>query len=73
MTVRPNRLPIMLSDDELDLIEEFRFDNRIGTMAGAMRKLMMLGIERAGELAEAQSEAELLAQIETLAPEFTKH
>jgi hypothetical protein len=36
---RDNRIPIMMSEDELRLIDDFRFSNRIGTRSGAIRKL----------------------------------
>ena len=42
---RPNRIPFMLSDEELEAIDEWRFANRIATRAEAIRRLCRLGME----------------------------
>lgn len=43
-TPRENRVPIMMSDDELSLIDNWRFENRVATRSDAVRKLCQLGI-----------------------------
>lgn len=42
---RENRVPMMLSDEELAAIEDWRFANRIGTRSEAIRRLCQLGIQ----------------------------
>lgn len=41
---REHRVPIMFSESELALLDDFRFDNRIGTRSGAARWLIHGGI-----------------------------
>ncbi|MBM3091593.1 hypothetical protein GFB56_12280 [Ensifer sp. T173] len=41
---RENRVPIMMSDDELKLIDDWRFTNRIATRSDAIRRLCQLGL-----------------------------
>lgn len=53
---RENRVPIMMSDDELAAIDDWRFQNRVATRSAAIRRLARLGIgldQRTGELSEA--------------------
>lgn len=40
---RTERLQLMLDDEELRAIDEWRFENRIPTRAAAMRELMRRG------------------------------
>lgn len=42
---RDKRVPIMLTEDELKQIDEWRFLNKVGTRADAMRTLIKRGIE----------------------------
>lgn len=42
---RQNRIPIMLSDQELADIDGWRFENRVATRAEAVRRLLRLAIE----------------------------
>lgn len=42
---RKNRVPFMLSDEELSAIDDWRFSNRIATRAEAIRRLVQLGLE----------------------------
>jgi hypothetical protein len=44
------RLPIMVSKSEAQAIDDWRFSNRVGTRAEAIRRLIDLGLEasRAG-------------------------
>lgn len=46
MTKKPreNRIPIMMSDDELNAIDDWRFAMRIGTRAEAVRRLCQVGL-----------------------------
>lgn len=45
MTKKPrdNRIPIMMSAEELESIDEWRFKNRIATRAEAIRRLCIIG------------------------------
>ncbi|MBU6461837.1 MAG: hypothetical protein KGL35_10310 [Bradyrhizobium sp.] len=42
--MRGERLQIMLSPDELSLIDDFRFKHRMPTRAAAVRELLRLGL-----------------------------
>lgn len=42
--VRENRIPIMLNDDELSALDDWRFANRIGSRAAAIRTLIAIGL-----------------------------
>lgn len=46
MTKKPreNRVPIMMSDDELRQIDDWRFANRIATRSDAVRRLAQMGL-----------------------------
>lgn len=52
MTKKPreNRIPIMMSDDELSAIEDWRFDNRIATRSDAVRRLCKMALVLDDEL-----------------------
>ena len=41
---RTERLQIMINDEELQAIESWRFVNCVSTRAGAVRKLIQLGL-----------------------------
>lgn len=41
---RENRIPIMMSDEELKAIDDWSFEHRVRTRAAAMRRLMLIGI-----------------------------
>lgn len=41
---RENRVPIMLSDDELNAIDDWRFENRVATRSAAIRRLVQVGL-----------------------------
>lgn len=47
MTKKPrdNRIPIMMSEDELVRVDDYRFKRRIATRSGAIRNLCYLGIQ----------------------------
>jgi len=42
--MRGERLQIMLSPDELSVIDDFRFQHRMPTRAAAVRELLRLGL-----------------------------
>lgn len=41
---RENRVPIMMSDEELTSIDDWRFSNRVATRSDAVRKLVQIGL-----------------------------
>lgn len=43
-TTRDRRVPIMFTQQELELIDDWRFANRIGTRAEAVRRLVTAGM-----------------------------
>lgn len=47
---RENRIPVMMSDDELSAIEDWRFDNRIATRSDAVRRLCKMALVLDDEL-----------------------
>jgi hypothetical protein len=49
--LRGERLQIMLSPEELSLIDDFRFQHRMPTRAAAVRELLRLGLTTRGEAA----------------------
>jgi hypothetical protein len=49
--LRAERLQIMLSPEELSVIDDFRFRQRMPTRAAAVRELLKLGLASAGEAA----------------------
>ena len=46
--IRGERLQIMLSPEELSVIDDFRFKHRMPTRAAAVRELLKLGLASAG-------------------------
>lgn len=42
---RDNRVPMMLSDEELRSIDDWRFSNRVATRSDAIRRLCQIGLE----------------------------
>jgi hypothetical protein len=46
--LREERLQIMLSPEELAVVDDFRFANRMPTRAAAIRELLKLGLASAG-------------------------
>ncbi len=45
---RPERLQIMLSEDELTVLDDFRFKKRMPSRAAAVRELMKRGLAAEG-------------------------
>jgi len=55
--LRDERLQIMLSPDELKLVDDFRFQYRMPTRAAAVRELLHRGLASAGAAADGQKSA----------------
>ena len=49
---REGRLQIMLDDDELSAIDDWRFEMRMPSRAAAVRELLRLGLAAVGQAAE---------------------
>jgi hypothetical protein len=49
---REKRLQIMLSPEELEVLDTFRFQHRMPTRAAAVRELFRLGIGAAGKVVD---------------------
>ena len=45
---RENRVPIMLTNEELMAIDDWRFANRVATRSAAIRKLVTIGLTSTG-------------------------
>lgn len=43
-SLRDKRVPIMFSQEELEMIDDWRFSNRIATRAEAVRRLVTAGM-----------------------------
>ncbi|NKC03316.1 hypothetical protein FGI60_26025 [Brucella haematophila] len=50
--MRENRVPIMLTDDELNDIDNWRYENRIATRSEAIRRLVAMSMVREIALAK---------------------
>lgn len=53
MSKREHRFPVMLNDDEIRAIDDWRFANRVGTRAGAIRRLVQIALESRAETEDA--------------------
>lgn len=42
---RQNRVPIMMTDEEMVIIDDWRFENRVATRSEAIRRLCKIGLE----------------------------
>lgn len=42
MSKRENRIPVMMSDEELKAVDDWRFENRVATRSDAVRRLCSL-------------------------------
>lgn len=58
---RENRVPIMMSDEELSAIDDWRFANRIATRSDAVRRLVQIGLRFEGALSSIDEAASGLA------------
>lgn len=45
MSRRENRVPIMMSDAELEAVDDYRFQHRISTRSLAVRQLVQIALE----------------------------
>jgi hypothetical protein len=52
---RENRVPIMMSEDELRIIDDWRFENRVATRSSAIRQLCYRGLEYGKRFQEMES------------------
>jgi hypothetical protein len=48
--MREERLQIMLSPEELSLLDDFRFKHRMPSRAAAVRELLQIGLAAAGSI-----------------------
>lgn len=64
---RGERLQIMLRDDELSVIDDFRFANRMPSRAAAVRELMRRGLAAAGYKVEHGSQGKGFGVIDSSA------
>lgn len=55
---RQNRVPIMMTDDELVVIDDWRFANRVASRSDAIRRLCKIGLDAHGQ-------ADLISHLET--------
>lgn len=69
---RENRVPIMMSDEELTKVDDWRFANRIATRSDAIRKLCQLGLILHSELMDLDSDIEMLSQALSLEDQPSK-
>lgn len=46
MTIRKNRVPLFLSDEELKELSEYRWQNRVASQTEAARQLIARGLKR---------------------------
>lgn len=54
---RENRIPIMMSHDELRQIDDWRFENRVATRSDAVRRLCQIGLAALARAAELNNHA----------------
>ena len=52
MNMRGERLQIMLSPEELKLVDNFRFEHRMPSRAAAVRELLQRGLAAAGKVVD---------------------
>lgn len=62
-SARSHRFALMLNDHELRALSDYRFAERLGTQAAAMRKLMLLGLILAEHRAD-ESRSAFLRELE---------
>lgn len=56
--VRVNRVPIMLTDAEMEAIDHWRYENRVATRSAAIRILAADGLKAREEARKQQVEAQ---------------
>ncbi|WP_425665716.1 hypothetical protein [Sinorhizobium fredii] len=64
---RENRVPIMMSDEELKLIDDWRYKNRVATRSDAVRRLARIGtaVDEWVDTADQQMEAAIESFLKT--------
>ena len=62
---RGERLQIMLSDEELAALDDFRFANRMPSRAAAIREILRRGLGVAGKIAGANSQSSDFGVLDT--------
>lgn len=63
---RPDRLQIMLTAEELQALDDWRFDRRMPSRAAAVRELLKRGLQAEGfELAGSRSKSQDFGVIES--------
>lgn len=73
---RENRIPIMMSDEELTAVDDWRFENRVATRSDAIRRLCQIGMraDRSAldlfKLVRTVSDIEYLALTELARPDL---
>lgn len=60
---RENRVPIMLSDEELSAIDDWRFANRVATRSEAIRRLCQMALFFGDRAEEMLADAERLKEV----------
>lgn len=55
---RQNRIPFMMSDAELEGVDEWRFSNRVATRADAIRRLLHVGLVSAATVEKIEIHAQ---------------
>ena len=56
--LRAERLQIMLSPEELELVDNFRFEHRMPTRAAAVRELLKMGLAAKGTTADGRKSSD---------------
>ncbi|SCX00920.1 hypothetical protein DSM25558_0198 [Agrobacterium sp. DSM 25558] len=59
---RENRVPIMMSEEELRAIDDWRFENRIATRSDAVRRLVQIALRFERQFDSLHSEARALTE-----------
>jgi hypothetical protein len=62
--LKDKRIPFMLSQAELEAIDDWRFSHRVGTRAESIRRLIILGLRSSKDIGSVKLENELEAEFE---------
>ena len=54
---RTEKIQLMIDDDELQAIDDWRFDNRLPSRAAAIRELIRRGLVKSGEFSDPPTDA----------------
>lgn len=70
---RENRVPIMMSDEEMKAIDDWRFENRIATRSEAIRRLVQVGLRTHDHLQELASQSStMVSKVESIEDQSEK-